>query len=203
MISVLSFMDEMEKISGLGDMAYYSSEGRKKARAQKKYITEAQAREGKKKQAGFMQNIGTRIATGIPRAGANVGNTMKTMFTHPVQGVKAGFKATTSDLKGKPLLTSMLAASTAMGVNDLRKKEDPTGQGRSRASRAVGFVGDQAGGLIGAPFGISGSIAGSVVGKKIGDTVGKGIDKVRGYKKKAPAMVQASAPAQSAQRIQG
>lgn len=173
-------------------MAYYSE----------KATIEAQAREPKKKQAGFMQNVGTRIAKTVGQQGKNVGNTLNTMFSSPVQGMKQGLKTTVGDLKGHPLLTSMMAASTAMGVNDLRKKEDPSGEGRSRLRRATAFAGEQAGGLIGAPFSLAGGIAGGMMGKKIGDTIGGGIDMVRGYKKKPPAMV-ASAPVTSAQRFQG
>jgi hypothetical protein len=162
----LAFMDEMSKIA------------------------ESRA---KTKKAGFMANVGNRITSNVAGAGANIGGALHQMFSHPIQGLARGAKETVTGLKGHPWLTAAILGGTALGIHDLSKPVDPTGAGRSRAHRTAEFVGDQAGGLIGAPFGFAGSIAGGMMGKKIGDLAGKTIDKVRGYKR-TPAMVQ-EAPA--------
>lgn len=188
------------KLPGLGDMAYYSEKKAKEKAScgdMLQYYADhpdklkAKQERDKKKHAGFMQNVGTRISNSVSGAGRNVGGAMQQMFAHPIQGIQRGAVETVKGLKGHPILTAAILGGTALGIHDLSKKEDPSGAGRSRTHRAAEFIGDQAGSLIGAPFGFTGSIAGGMMGKKIGDVTGKAIDAVRGYKR-TPAMVQAA-----------
>jgi hypothetical protein len=82
--------------------------------------------------------------------------------------------------KGLPVGTkSMMALTTASMLPGAIQKEDPSGQGRSRAERMAGLVGSTAGGLFGVgallrsgkvgPMGSNfiGGIGGSMLGEKI------------------------------------
>lgn len=173
-------------------------------RDDERWRTEAIAR-GLMKKAGFMRDVGT-----------NVGNTLKG-FTRPVQAVKKGWneggwtqaqeantmlrqgktvgKLGTKWAKGKgagrflPGNKALTLAGTAMMAPGAFKKEDPTGQGRSRTERIGALAGNTVGGLIGAPYGFSGSIAGSVVGELGGKYLGRAVNKVTGKKKPKAAPV--------------
>lgn len=154
------------------------------------------------KHAAFLQNVGT-----------NIGNTLKG-FTTPVQSLKKGWEVGGWSQGGES--RNMLAAGLPVGARgknwaggkgigrhlpggkaltvatglmmapEALKKEDPTGRGRSRAERIGSFIGNQAGGLIGTPYGLSGAIAGSLVGEGAGKVVGKAFNKITGKKKKKP-----------------
>lgn len=159
----------------------------------------------KEKKAGFMRDVGT-----------NLGNTLKG-FTRPVQAVKKGWheggwtqaqEANTMLRQGKtvgslgqkwakgkgvgkylPGNKALTLASTAMMAPSAFKKEDPSGQGKSRTERIGALAGNTVGGLIGAPYGFSGSIAGSVLGEVGGRYLGKAVNKVTGKKKPKTAPV--------------
>jgi hypothetical protein len=180
----LAFLDEMSKIA---EAITCKGCGKKKD-LRMGYCFDCVTK--KEKTSGFMANLGGRITSTIAGMGANAGNALQQFYTHPVQALGKGLKATVS---GHPAQTALYAGMLGLGVHDLAKKVDPTGGGRSRLHRTSEFVGDQVGSLIGTPFGFTGQLAGGMTGKKIGDLAGKGIDKVRGYKR-TPAMVQ-EAPA--------
>ncbi len=198
-ITVLGFMDEMSKIAN-GDMMQYFMDHPEKLKekqkrdaakkAKKKSKNSTEHRWAKEKKSGFMANVGNRISRSVVGAGKQVGGALKEMATHPVRGMKEGLKATAHDFKtGNKALTALGIGATALGINDLRKKKDPSGAGNSKLHRTAKFIGSEAGGIIGAPFGIPGSIAGSVAGEQVGNLAGKAVDKIRGYKR-TPAMVQ-------------
>jgi hypothetical protein len=141
-----------------------------------------------------MSNVGTTITHSgkwmgghLAGAGKNIGSTLQKTFTNPVQAAKAGFNWSKKDLAGHPINTALTVGGTAMGVNDLRKKQDPTGRDRGRLERVGDFAGQTAGGLIGAPHGITGGIAGSIVGGKILGGAGKVADKAVSLVRRKPA----------------
>lgn len=156
----------------------------------------------KTKKASILQNIGKPIANaigglttprrlGAPIAGA-FSNAVQTAkgFAHPVKGTIEGAKFTARDVMGKnplnpgkhPVMAGMMGLGLAMGANELRHKEDPTGQDRGRGQRIGDFAGGTIGGLIGSPFGLTGGVGGGIVGQKIGATAGRAVDRLRGHK---------------------
>lgn len=161
------------------------------------------------KQAGVVSNLGTKIlrtakagvkavpgvVKGAPAwAGKhaketvqNLGNSISAFGT-PVESLKKGWKATTTDLRSMPnwQRALMVGGVVADGHEALAKK-DPTGHDRGRVERVGASVGSQVGGLIGTPFGATGGLAAGLIGRKIGGTVGKLGDFARGYKKPLPA----------------
>lgn len=123
---------------------------------------------------------------------ANAHNTIKGMF-RPVDSMKKGWKYTVGDWNsGSMLGKGMMAFGAAAGLPEAVKREDPTGQGRSRVQRISRYVGSQAGGLMAAPFGFTGNVIGSIAGEAVGGAVGKTVDKVRGYRPR-PQMAPAAA----------
>lgn len=194
--SVIAFMDEMSKI------------------AEPSWHREAMARFGvsksknstrhhwaKEKSAADMAALLLKEAAKIGPVG-NIRRTLSTMVNHPVRGVARGAKATVREFKKHPIIGTVGAAGLGMGAYEAAKKEDPTGQGRSRFHRAARFAGETAGGLIGAPFGLlSGGIAGSFVGGQIGKAVGSAYDRMRRPVAPAPAMVQGPPQAMQSQRM--
>src|SRR5690606_3146949 len=159
-VSTLSFLDELDKISF--DVG------------------------------GYLRNAGSRVskwalnhAEGI---GDNVGNAA-VAFATPRESLKKGWDATWTP-GGKPLhpiYKGLMGYSLLTGLRDVAYKNDPSGRGHSRLRRATRFLGDQAGGIMAAPFGLTGGIFGSVVGGKAGDMMGSAIDKLRGYRPNQPA----------------
>jgi phage tail tape-measure protein len=196
-----AFRDEVEKIAEPS----WKTEARARGFISKNSTAGHWAKE---KKAGFMRDVGM-----------NVGNTLKG-FTRPVQATKKGWneggwsqgqEARTMLQQGKkvgklgtkwstgkgvgrflPGNKAITLASSAAMIPSTFKKEDPSGQGKSRAERIGSLAGNTVGGLIGAPYGFSGSIAGSVIGDVGGRYLGKAVNKVTGKKKpkKAPAVAQ-------------
>lgn len=118
----------------------------------------------------------------------NAGKAVRAMG-NPVEGVKRGVKYTADSLRGEggTLNAALLGLGTLAAVPMVTSKEDPTGENMSRGGRMARFVGQQAGGLIGAPYGLGGALVGTTVGDAVGKKAGKLVDKVRGVKaKKAP-----------------
>lgn len=147
------------------------------------------------KEASILQNVGMRImrtAKAIPghiRGGIqNAGSTVSA-FSTPIDSLKRGVKATFSP--DMPAWQKSLAGiGLVTGAAEVAPKEDPLRQGRSRFERATTAVGDQVGGLIGAPFGLVGGIVGSQIGRKAGMLTGKGAEgaaKLLKRKKEEPA----------------
>lgn len=70
---------------------------------------------------------------------------------------------------------SLTVAGAALGANEARKKEDPSGKGRSRAERVGGVVGGTIGGIAGGAMGLPGAIATGVGGEYLGARIGRAI----------------------------
>lgn len=160
----------------------------------------------KEKTAGLMTNLGTKILTkakSLPRTALNAAKSLPghargsiqnagsavSAFSTPVDSFKKGLKMTTKDFGSmsksqKGLLAVGLAGSTHEAV----AKEDPLGKGRGRIERVATSVGDQLGGIIGTPFGITGGVVAGQIGRKAGSLVGRGAEAVqRSFKKPQPA----------------
>jgi len=106
----------------------------------------------------------------------------------PVKSLKEAFRENYMNLrtgnkidKWKAFNAGMLGLSTAQGAHAALKKEDPTGQGRSRSERVGALVGGTTAGLLtlphtrfalGLPVAIAGGMAGESVGGRIGRMVG-------------------------------
>ena len=147
--------------------------------------------------------LGT-VQRGVKGGVENVKKTL-TAFKTPGRSLSEGWTATMRP-GGKPLSTPwkvFMGGSLALGVHGAAKKEDPTGRGRSRLRRVTGLVGDQAGGLIGAPFGLAGGLTGSYIGGKLGDVAGAGIDRVRGVRPRPQVQSAAASPPTLPPRPQG
>lgn len=179
----LAFVDELEKISSGG-----VSEDLLRAMLGKAGILFLKPRAPKEKQSSMMRDLGTRIVAGakaaprvlqggIENAGKAVG-----AFATPVQSAKAGWKMSVTDFKKMgPGMKALMGLGLVSSAAEIAPKNDPMGSGRSRLNRGITGVGDQVGGLIGAPFGLAGGLVGSQVGRKAGGLVGKGVDRLRGY----------------------
>jgi hypothetical protein len=185
-----------------------------------KKLPPAEMAKALRKEAAFLQNVGNRIVQGAERVGGfarkhtietgeNIGQAIYKTVRHPIKGMKAGWKDPQYGAKAmfrgglfNKAMGGLMVAGTAMGLNDLRKKQDPSGQNRGRLERIGDFAGQTAGGLIGAPHGITGGIAGTVVGSKILGGAGRVADKViaKVRRKGAPPSVQ---PDQVPQKEQG
>jgi hypothetical protein len=153
---------------------------------------------GRIKEAGLLQNLGTRITSGVKAVpglikatpGAiqggiqNAGHAIGA-FSTPIQSFKRGWQTSVTDF-GKMGLGMKALAVTGLvaGGHEALAKEDPLGQGRSRTQRVGTAIGDQVGGIIGSPFGLAGGLVGSQIGRKAGGLVGKGVEVARNLKKK-------------------
>lgn len=176
-----AFQDELEKIainwSGMGRV--FGGAARRVAVPAAKQVNRA----GKPLKKKFWKEVGQ-----------NVKNTAKG-FKNPIKSVKRGWNSD-GGWTGKGKVTgklpiggkSLTVAGGLMSAPEAFSKEDPTGQGRSRAHRITKWVGNQTGGLIGAPYGLSGSLVGSIAGELGGHAVGKSLDTLRGYKPKRQAV---------------
>lgn len=161
-----SFLDELEKISlSAGDAAGYA-----------------------RSVAG---RFGRYVQHHAEDTGKNLGNAAAA-WAKPRESLKKGWHATWNP-DGKPLglgWKAMMGYGLISGAKDVASKKDPTGRGHSRVRRALRFVGDQAGGMIGAPFGMSGSILSSMAGSKLGDMAGAATEKIRGFRPKPAGAAQ-------------
>lgn len=125
-----------------------------------------------------------RFAEGV---GKNLGGAAMA-FTTPRKSFAKGWDATwhPERLPGgqplHPIFKGLMGYGLLTGLRDVAVKEDPAGKGHSRVRRALRFAGDQAGGIISAPFGLSGGMFGSMAGGKVGDLAGAAVDKLRGYR---------------------
>ncbi len=147
------------------------------------------------KEAGILRDVGMRILTkakALPGAAAgaidNAGKAVSS-FSTPVDSLKRGWRMTTQDFGNMSGGQKGLLALGLMGSgHEALAKEDPLGQGRGRVERISTAVGDQLGGIIGTPFGITGGIVAGQIGRKAGSIVGKGLTAVgRSLKKPQPA----------------
>jgi len=152
--SQISFLDELVKISGMDDAIGWAGQ---------------QGQRLKRFGGGVASNVGNAVAS----------------FGTPRESLKKGWEATWRP-GGQPL-HPLSKALMAYGVyNDVRQVvpgQDPSGQGRSRLHRAATAVGGQLGGIMSAPYGLSGGLVGGMLGAKMGDFAGRAIDKVRGFKR--------------------
>jgi hypothetical protein len=194
-----AFIKEMEKIS----IAFYNSarQGNNILDSAGMLLEMATAPKptGKKKQASFLQNVGKPIVrTGnfVAKYVRDAAGALNTMATRPIHGMVEGAKETGKQLQNSAqqmrsggvknalkgaFLPGMMALGLYSGVKGLRGAEDPTGMGRGKGERYGDFLGSQAGGLIGAKYGIAGNIAAGMVGQKAGALAGRAVDKIRGY----------------------
>jgi hypothetical protein len=77
---------------------------------------------------------------------------------------------------------ALTVGSAALGAPDAFAKNDPSGQGRSKLERMSRWTGSNIGGIIGAPFGLTGAFAGGAMGEMAGAGAAKVVDRIRGYK---------------------
>jgi hypothetical protein len=123
-----------------------------------------------------------KIPGHLQGAADNVGSAAGA-FARPVDSFRKGWQRTVSDTgQMSTPMKALMGAGLALGVHDVALREDPSGLGRSRLHRAVRFAGDQAGMIMGAPYGFSGGVAASLIGGKLGDIAGRSVDRARGYK---------------------
>ena len=123
---------------------------------------------------------GKRHAMG---AAKNVGEAAAA-WTKPRESLSKGWKETWRP-GGQPLhpaWKALMGYSLLTGAQQALPKKDPTGMGHSRIRRTARLVGDQVGGIMGAPFGFWGGTASSMIGSKIGDTAGAAVDRLRGHR---------------------
>jgi hypothetical protein len=158
----LAFLDELEKISlDMGTIGGHAAAA-----------------------AGRFGRSATRFAEGV---GKNVGGAA-VAFTTPKKSFAKGWDATWHPERlpgGQPLhpvFRGLMGYGLLTGLRDVAVKEDPAGKGHSRVRRALRFAGDQAGGIISAPFGLSGGMLGAMAGGKVGDLAGAAVDKLRGHR---------------------
>ncbi len=157
------------------------------------------------KEASFMRDVGMKIlskarnapaammaaAKAVPGAAAgavqNAGNAVSA-FSTPVESFKRGLQMSTKDFsKMHSLQKGLMLTGLAGSAHEALAKEDPLRQGRGRVERAATAVGDQLGGIIGTPFGVTGGIVAGQIGRKAGKLVGKGAEAVhRSLKKPKP-----------------
>lgn len=129
--------------------------------------------------AGFIAHDAYKRGAGAVRSDlAGLANAAKT----PVSSFKSGLSSTFS--RKSPGTSALNAASVVLGAPEAFAKEDILGLGRSRLQRMTGYVGEQAGNIIGSRFGVAGNMIGGMGGRAIGSAVGSVADKVRGYKPK-------------------
>lgn len=163
--SVLSFLDEMQKIASV-----------------------------KTKEAGAMRDLSNwtlKQGRGVRR---NVYWASKRMI-HPMEGMAHGLKFIKRDLTNphtNPFWKAMIAYGFVSGAPEAFAKEDPTGAHRSRLNRMTRFTGAQVGNIIGAPYGMVGGTLAGLAGEAAGAVLGNGIDRVRGLRLHKPTNLQAS-----------
>jgi hypothetical protein len=151
----------------------------------------------------FLQNVGTKIVQTLRPAAKAAGEYMKKGWntggggTGKLKGwMGAGYeggglldKATSLGGLTKHLPVgpkAMTVGFGAIGAKDALKKEDESGQGRSRAERMGSVIGGTAAGIAGGAMGLPGAIATGVAG----DIVGGKIGKLVGGKRKPPVAPQ-------------
>lgn len=152
------------------------------------------------KEAGLIQNLGTRIRSapsaalglikatpGAVRGGIQNAGSAVSAFSTPIDSLKRGWQTSVTDFgKMSPAMKGLAAMGLVTGGHEALAKDDPLRQGRSRTVRVGTAVGDQVGGLIGSPFGLAGGIVGGQIGRKAGGLVGKGVEVARNLTKKKP-----------------
>jgi hypothetical protein len=134
----------------------------------------------------FASRMGRGAAQQVKGTGRNIGGAIGA-FATPVKSLQKGWNATWTP-GGKPLhpaYKALMGYGLITGARDVAMKNDPSGRGHSRTRRALRFAGDQLGGVIAAPFGLTGGLVGSLGGAKVGDLAGAAYDKLRGYKARA------------------
>ena len=140
------------------------------------------------KKAGILHNVGTRIAHTLKPAGELIQKGWNT------GGNKSGFApgwfgagkegkgiyesvtslgGLTSHLPVGP--KSMTVGFGALGARDALKKEDESGQGRSRDERVGSLVGGTAAGIAGGAMGLPGAIVTGIAGDYAGSRIGRAI----------------------------
>lgn len=177
--TMLGFMDEMSKIA-----EYRSTCKRCGAKKDLRmgYCFDCATKAEKRKTAGFMANVGSRIANTAKTVGGAVGGALSKGWHYgsdvPGKGwlgtgaqiseamkkpgvmnaLGRGFEHATSlggATKYLPVGTkSLTLIGGAMDLHQGLKKEDPTGQGRSRVERLSGAAGGTLAGLAASPLGL-------------------------------------------------
>lgn len=86
---------------------------------------------------------------------------------------------------GNRIGQGMALLGTGMSLleaKDAFKKQDPTGEGRSRAARLSGLAGRIGGGILGSRMGMTAGLITGMAGDAVGRGVGAGIDYLTKYK---------------------
>ena len=143
---------------------------------------------GKIKKAGILRNVGTRIVHTLKpvgelmRKGWNTGGNKSGFAPGWFRAGKEGkgiYESVTSlgGLTGHLPVgpKSMTVGFGALGAKDALKKEDESGQGRSRAERIGSLVGSTTAGIAGGAMGLPGAIATGIAGDFAGGRIGRAI----------------------------
>lgn len=169
--------EELEKISTIGAAARGLAQG----------VRHGIAAEATK---SFRQLSGKTPGARTMRS--NVTDAVKS-FASPVKSFQRGMRFVKRDSRNA-LGKALLVGGTAMGLPTVLAKHDPTGENRSHLRRGLEFAGGEIGGIMGSPFGLSGAMTASTIGSVMGNRAGALVDRMRGYGRPAPAMLQQPAP---------
>lgn len=200
-----------------GDMLQYFADHPEKLRekrlrdAKKKHAMVAFSDELEKIAEGFMTNVGNTITStaksigsGIVHGPANTAAVVGDFVRSPGATMSEGWKRTWTG--GSAAKGLMLLGNAAM-LPGVVMKEDPTGRGESRMTRALRFGGSFLGSTAGFARGhMVPSMVLGMAGDAAGGYVGRAIDRARGRKAKAKTDVHPAIPTKPAiaqQAIQG
>jgi hypothetical protein len=165
----------------IASMVKYTEKGKLVKKAQYAGFSD----EMEKISKSFMANLGTKITRAGRWAARQPGETAAAAadHLHPIKRMKESWnKSKWWGMKG------LTVAGAGLELNDVRKKQDPMGQGRGRAERLGSAVAGIGSGLVTMRHGFVPSVATGLAAGWAGGKLGKQVDKMR---KHAPGAVQA------------
>jgi hypothetical protein len=193
-IPISSFFDELEKISEKKRFSFAEKAFQRTNKSSvvsdevEKIALWSQVAQAGQRVAGAVRSAPQRVVQGFSGMGQNLGNAAATILRPSKAAWRHGFDASFRPERlpgGKPMgrgMKAFMGLSLGMGAYQAAKKEDPTGRGQSRFRRITRLAGEQAGGVLTAPFGFSGGMLGATVGGKLGDVVGAAGERLVGHR---------------------